>query len=136
MKKIEKDSNDFWDPWFLTWKIDFESQILALFDSSPFIQNSKFNNFLCWFLGKNLSNFVSPFENSTTRIAIIISKKFRGKNTFHVRQQLKATSSRHTPVTTMKKKAFRSLFGLFIATYNIPKWLQTEAEKLRNYGRN
>jgi hypothetical protein len=27
-------------------KIDFESQILALFDSSPLIQNSKFNNFL------------------------------------------------------------------------------------------
>ena len=35
--------------------------ILALFDSSPLIQNSKFNNFLwaCWFLGKNLSNLVS-----------------------------------------------------------------------------
>jgi hypothetical protein len=42
-------------------KIDFESQILALFDSSPLIQNSKFNNFfwVCWFLGKHLSNFVS-----------------------------------------------------------------------------
>ena len=42
------------------------------FDSSPLIQNSKFNNFLriCWFLGKNLSNFVLPFENSTTRTAI------------------------------------------------------------------
>ena len=28
---------------------------------APLIQNSKFNNFLwvCWFLGKNLSNFVS-----------------------------------------------------------------------------
>ena len=47
-----------------TWvpKIDFENHILALFDSSPLIQNSKFNKFLwvCWFLGKNLSNFVSP----------------------------------------------------------------------------
>ena len=33
---------------------------MALFDSSPLIQNSKFNNFLwvCWFLGKNLPNFV------------------------------------------------------------------------------
>ena len=41
---------------------DFESQILALFYSSALIQNSKFNSFLlvCWFLGKNLSNFVSP----------------------------------------------------------------------------
>ena len=31
-------------------------------------QFSKFNNFpwLCWFLGKNLSNFYPPFENSTT----------------------------------------------------------------------
>jgi hypothetical protein len=27
-------------------KIDFESQILALFDTSPLIQNSKFNHFL------------------------------------------------------------------------------------------
>ena len=37
-------------------------QILALFDSSPLIQNSKFNNlvWVCWFLGKNLSNFVCP----------------------------------------------------------------------------
>jgi hypothetical protein len=33
---------------------DLQSQILALFDSSPLIQNSKFNNFLwvCLFLGK------------------------------------------------------------------------------------
>ena len=40
----------------------FESQILVLFDTSPSFQFSKFNNFLwvCWFLGKNLSNFVSP----------------------------------------------------------------------------
>ena len=26
-----------------------------------------------WFLGKNLSNFVSLFENSTTRTAILIN---------------------------------------------------------------
>ena len=47
--------------WFLTYKIDFESKILAIFDSSLLIQNSKFNNFLwlCWFLGKILSKFVS-----------------------------------------------------------------------------
>ena len=34
----------------------------ALFDTSPLTQFSKFDNFLwvCWFLGKNLSNFV-PF---------------------------------------------------------------------------
>ena len=37
---------------------------------SIFMQNSKFNNFLwvCWFLCKNLSNFVPPLENSTTCI--------------------------------------------------------------------
>ena len=53
----------------------------ALFGTSPLTQFSKFNNFfwVCWFLGKNLSNFVPPFQNSTTRIAImqiiITSKK-------------------------------------------------------------
>ena len=47
--------------WFLTSKIDFKSQILAHFDTSPLHQFSKFNNFLwtCWFSGKNLSNFVN-----------------------------------------------------------------------------
>ena len=40
----------------------YESKILALFDSYFVNPNSKFNNFpwVCWFLGKNLSNFVSP----------------------------------------------------------------------------
>ena len=35
---------------------------MILFDTFPLIQFSKFNNFhwVCWFLGKNLSNFVSP----------------------------------------------------------------------------
>ena len=39
----------------------------------PLHQFSKFNYFLwvCWFLGKNLSNFV-PLENSTIRITIMI----------------------------------------------------------------
>ena len=48
--------------WFLTQKIDFESQLLALFDTSPLHQFSKFNYFLCvsWFLGKNISNSVPP----------------------------------------------------------------------------
>ena len=34
----------------------------SIFESSPLNQFSKFNNFLwvCWFLSKNLSNFVSP----------------------------------------------------------------------------
>ena len=40
----------------------FDSQILVLFATFPLIQFSKFNNFLwvCWFLGKNLSNFITP----------------------------------------------------------------------------
>ena len=39
---------------------DFASQILALFDSLPLLQFSKFGNFI-WlqFLAENLSNFVS-----------------------------------------------------------------------------
>jgi len=50
--------------YFLKW--------CPIFDSSPLSQSSKVNNFLwvCWFLGKNLSSFVPPFEKSTTRIAI------------------------------------------------------------------
>ena len=34
----------------------------SIIDTSPLTQFSKFNNFLwvCWFLGKNLSNFVPP----------------------------------------------------------------------------
>ena len=39
---------------FLKWRL--------IFDTSPLTQFSKFINFLwvCWFLGKNLSNFVPP----------------------------------------------------------------------------
>ena len=50
--------------YFLKW--------CPIFDTSPLTWFSKFNNVLwvCWFLDKNLSNFVPPFENSTTRIAI------------------------------------------------------------------
>ena len=56
MKKIERFEQ------FLTQKIDFESQILALFDASPLHQFSKFNNFLCVcsFVSKNLSNLYPP----------------------------------------------------------------------------
>ena len=55
-----KNSVRFW--WFLTLKIDFESQILAIFDTSPLHQFEKFNNFLwvCWFSAKIVFNFVSP----------------------------------------------------------------------------
>ena len=44
------------------------------FDTSPLIQFSKFNNFLwaCWFLGKNLSNFVPPLEDSTTLQPVLL----------------------------------------------------------------
>ena len=45
-----------------------------IFKTLFFWKFSKFKNFLwvCWFLGKNLSNFLPPpVENSTNRIAII-----------------------------------------------------------------
>ena len=59
-KKNEKDSDNFWYR-KLTLKVERLGD-LALFDTSPLTQFSKFNNFLwvCWFLGKNLSNFVPP----------------------------------------------------------------------------
>ena len=60
-KKIEKDSDNFWYR-KLTLKVGRLGDF-ALFDTSPLVQFSKFKNFLwlCWFLGKNLSNFVYPF---------------------------------------------------------------------------
>ena len=59
-KKIEKDSDNFWYR-KLTLKVKRLGDF-ALFHTSPLSQFSKFNNFLwvCWFLGKNLSNFVPP----------------------------------------------------------------------------
>ena len=59
-KKIEKDSDNFWYR-KLTLKIKRLGDF-ALFDSYPLNQFSKFDNFLwvCWFLGKDLSNFVPP----------------------------------------------------------------------------
>ena len=59
-KKIEKDSDNFWYR-KLTLKVERFSDF-ALFDTSPLTQFSKFNDFLlvCWFLWKNLSNFVPP----------------------------------------------------------------------------
>ena len=62
-KKIEKDSDNFWYR-KLTLKFKRLGDF-ALFDTFPLIQFSKFNNFLwvCWFLGKNRSNFVPPVWN-------------------------------------------------------------------------
>ena len=59
-KKIEKDSDNFWYR-KLTLKVGRLSDF-ALFDTSPLEKFSKFKNFLllCWFLGKNLSNFLDP----------------------------------------------------------------------------
>ena len=69
-------------PWFpfevfFYWEDDNNWLMkLWLFESfwgPPLIQFSKLNYFLwlCWFFGKNLSNFVPPFENFTTCIAMI-----------------------------------------------------------------
>ena len=55
--------------------------MLALFDRSPLVQNSKFYNFLwvCWFLGKIFLILYLPFENSTTHITLIQGKFKDGK---------------------------------------------------------
>ena len=57
---IEKDSDNFWYR-KLTLKVKRLGDF-ALFDTFSLTQFSKFNNCLwvCWFLGKNLSNFVPP----------------------------------------------------------------------------
>ena len=53
--------------WMIFWyrKLTLKVKRLgdfSLFDTSPLVQFSKFKNFLwvCWFLGKNLSNFLPP----------------------------------------------------------------------------
>ena len=52
--KIWLSKSIFKSLYFLKW--------CPIFDTSPLTQFSKFNNSLwvCWFLGKNLSNFVPP----------------------------------------------------------------------------
>ena len=47
--------------------------IFASYWGSPLVQFSKFKNFLwvCWFLGKNLSNFIYPVLKLHTRIVIM-----------------------------------------------------------------
>ena len=59
-KKIEKDSDNFWYR-KLTLKVGRLGDF-ALFDTSPLVQFSKFKKILwvCWFVGKNLSNFMYP----------------------------------------------------------------------------
>ena len=59
-KKIEKDSDNFWYR-KLTLKVGRLGDF-ALFDTSPLVQFSKFKKILwvCWFLGKKLSNFIPP----------------------------------------------------------------------------
>ena len=68
----------FWHFLLLTFIDIFKSLYFLkwcpIFDTSPLTQFSKLNNFLwvCWFLGKNLFDFVPPLENFTTYIAISI----------------------------------------------------------------
>ena len=75
-KKIEKDSDDFWYR-KLTFKVKRLGDF-ALFDTSPLTQFSKFNNILwvCWFLGKNLSNFVPLVWKLYNRYCHNVHKKF------------------------------------------------------------
>ena len=77
-KKIEKDYDDFWHR-KLTLNFNFGTfwHLPITYTNS---QNSIIFLWVFLFLGKNLSNFLSPLENSATRIAILftlnqISKK-------------------------------------------------------------
>ena len=56
-KKPERVSNDFWHR-----KLTLKVKLWLFFDTSPLHQFSKSNIFLwvCWFLGKNCFDFVSP----------------------------------------------------------------------------
>ena len=56
-EKNDKDSDEFWYR-----KLTLKAKLRHFFDPSPLYSFSKFNNFLwvCWFLNKNLSNFVPP----------------------------------------------------------------------------
>ena len=53
-KKTEKDSDNFWDR-KLTLKVKFWH-----FLTPPHYTNSQKKILVCWFLGKNISNFVPP----------------------------------------------------------------------------
>ena len=55
------------------FSITLFSKMMPNFYTNPLNKFSKFNNFLwvCYFLGKNLSNLYPPFENSTPRIATL-----------------------------------------------------------------
>ena len=68
-KKIEKDCDDFWHG-KLTLKVKFWH-----FLKPPHYTNSQNSiivcgMWVCWFLGKNLSNFVPPLENSATHTTL------------------------------------------------------------------
>ena len=69
----------FYESWiwqYGLWSLQTEGTLIfACYWGSPLVQFSKFKNFLwiCLFLGKNISNFIPPFENSITRIAIILN---------------------------------------------------------------
>ena len=61
---------------------DFESQILALFDTLSLHQFSKFKDFLCacWFFFKNLSNVGLFLENLTTLTTVVHKRPAHGKD--------------------------------------------------------
>ena len=64
MQAITLTSNSHQFLFFFSWKLKqstLKALIFVRYWGFPLVQNSKFNNFLwvCWFLGKNLFNFVS-----------------------------------------------------------------------------
>ena len=64
----------FWQQKY--WKneiVNFKNSDFCSYCGSLLVQFSKFKKILwvCWFVGENLCDFIPPFKNSTTRIAII-----------------------------------------------------------------
>ena len=95
-------------------KIDFKSQISALFDTSPLHQFSKYNDFIWYscFLAKNLANLYPYPENSKTGIAILKVQEDALKKQIEVYDQLivqtKADIDASTPSPISQKSTSAS----------------------------
>ena len=76
-----------------------------IFDLSPLTQFSKFNN--CWFLGKNLSNFVPLFENSTSRI--VITYNAPRNSLFEILTYTCLLQMEHSKLVKLLRKSYLSL---------------------------
>ena len=95
------------------WKSNFGS-----FDTSPLHQFSKFNIFLwvCWYLVKNLSNFVSP---PNPKLDICIGWQWQQRYSF-------SWCFRNNKISNMKPKKVRNIFlysTIYFRLYSYCGWL-------------